>query len=365
MSSCPKRCFSLLLLLVSVVGAGAQPIIFVSGKPAPYASSAMVSTLAGAAGSKGSTDATGAEARFAHPMGLAVAPDGTLFVVDEGAMTIRKITPPGTVTTLAGLTDGKGSTDGAGATAQFNHPVALAQDARGTLYVTDAENHTIRTVSSAGRVSTLAGAAGQKGSADGSGTAARFWRPQGIAVDANGTVYVADTENHTIRKITTDGTVSTMAGAARRKGSADGPGATARFFHPAGVAVDGAGNVYVADNGNHTIRKITAAGAVSTLAGQARQHGRTDGPGNQARFLFPNGVAVDALGNVYVADYLNASVRKISPTGEVSTLAGGLQASGHADGPGPAARFEGPSGIAVDARGVLYVTDGSTIRVVN
>ncbi|MDO7851257.1 NHL repeat-containing protein [Hymenobacter convexus] len=359
-----NRCLLRILLLLPVAAAHAQPIVFVPGKTVPYSSSATVTTLAGAADSKGSTDAVGPDARFAWPMGLAVAPDGTLYVVDEENMTVRKITATGAVTTLAGTAGSKGSADSAGPAARFYHPVGLALDAGGMLYVTDADNHTIRKVSPAGEVTTLAGAPGRKGSADGSGATAQFNLPHGMAVDASGTVYVADTENHTIRKITPAGAVSTLAGAARHKGSVDGQGANARFYHPAAVAVDGAGNVYVADNGNHTIRKIGADGTVTTLAGHAKRHGGADGPGASARFFFPTGLAVDAIGNVYVADYLNANIRKISPTGEMSTLAGAVLQGGHLDGPGPDARFQGPSGIAVDANGTLYVTDGPTVRVI-
>ncbi|UOQ97723.1 hypothetical protein MUN81_21150 [Hymenobacter sp. 5317J-9] len=332
-------------------------------KEVPYSSRAVVSTLAGAPASKGSVDAVGAEARFAAPMGLAVAPDGTLFVADAENMTVRKITPAGAVTTVAGAAGNQGRADGPAASARFFHPVGLALDAGGNLYVADADNHTIRRISPAGEVSTLAGTAGVKGAVDGA-AAARFNLPHGVAADAAGNVYVADTDNHTIRKISPLGGVTTLAGAARQKGSTDGAGPSARFFHPAGVAVDAAGNVYVADNGNHTIRKITPDGAVSTLAGVARKHGAADGPGSSARFLFPTGLAVDNSGNVYVADHLNATIRNISPSGEVSTLAGSVLRAGHLDGPGPEARFSGPYGIAVDAGGTLFITDGPTVRVV-
>ena len=343
--------------------AQAQRIVFVPAKPTPYESAATVATLAGAADNqKGSADGQGGDARFGYPMGVALAADGTLYVVDEENLTVRKMTPAGVVTTVAGQAGSQGSADGPAATARFYHPVGIAIDAGGTLYVTDADNFTVRKIAPAGAVTTLAGAAGTKGTADGPAAAARFDLPHGVAVDAAGAVYVADTGNHTIRKITPDGNVTTLAGAARHKGSADGAGATARFSHPAGIAVDAAGYVYVADNGNHTIRKVAPDGTVTTLAGQARQHGAADGPGATARFLFPTGVAVDALGNVYVADHLNATVRKIAATGEVSTLAGMPLRSGHLDGPGPEARFVGPFGIAVAADGVLYVTDGTTIR---
>ena len=151
-------------------------------------------------------------------------------------------------------------------------------------------------------MSTLAGLAGSSGSADGTGSAARFYYPSGVAVDSAGNVYVADSSNYTIRKITPSGVVSTLAGLAGSYSSADGTGSAARFRHPQSVAVDGAGNVYVADTDNNTIRKITPAGVVSTLAGLAGSFGSADGTGSGARFYDPSSVAVDSAGNVYVAD---------------------------------------------------------------
>src|SRR5262249_15425492 len=172
-------------------------------------------------------------------------------------------------------------------------------------------------------VTTLAGAAGMPGSADGTGADARFDAPWGVAVDSAGNVYVADRYNDTIRKITAVGVVTTLAGTAGMVGGADGAGAAARFFYPTGVAVDSAGNIYVADNDNYTIRKITAIGVVTTLAGTAEARGSADGTGANARFSGPVAVAVDSAGNVYVADGPNNfTIRKITAAGEVTTLAG-------------------------------------------
>ena len=165
-----------------------------------------------------------------------------------------------------------------------------------------------------GTVTTLAGN-GSVGSADGTGADARFYSPYGVAVDGDGNVYVADSSNHTIRKITPAGVVTTLAGTAGSSGSADGTGADARLRYPYGVAVDGDGNVYVADNSNHTIRKITPAGVVTTWAGTYPERGFSDGRGPFARFQNPYAVAVDGDGNVYVADSSNHAIRKITPTG--------------------------------------------------
>src|SRR6266536_5877346 len=194
--------------------------------------------------------------------------------------------------------------------------------------------------------STVAGAA--PGAVDGVGSAARFNEPQGVAVDAAGNVFVTDAHNYTIRKITADGAVSTLAGLAGAYGSVDGVGGSARFNLPRGIALDGSGNVYVADGANNTIRKITPDRVVTTLAGLAGEPGSVDGNGRTARFNFPEGIAVDQAGTVYVTDLLNETIRKITANGRVSTLAGSAGQTGSADGAGSAARFNLPSGLVVD-----------------
>ncbi len=281
----------------------------------------VASTLAGVEGFSGSIDGTGSAARFSGPQGVAVDAAGNLYVGDTGNHTIRKITPAGVVTTLAGSPSLIGSTDGTGPAARFNIPIGVAVDAAGNVYVGDTSNHTIRKISPAGVVSTLAGLAGNPGIADGTGSAANFNQPFGVAVDAVGNVYVADSTNRTIRKITPAGGVSTLAGSATISGSTDGTGGAALFRIPQGVAVNGAGVVYVGDTGNDTIRAITPAAVVSTLAGLALSGGSTDGTGSLARFDQPQGVAVDAAGNVYVADRFNNSIRKVTPAGVVTTFA--------------------------------------------
>jgi sugar lactone lactonase YvrE len=275
----------------------------------------------------------------------------------------QSIYEPYSFTTFAGLS-GVGSADGIGSSAHFFQPESVAVDNAGNLYVADTFNNTIRKITPAGAVSTLAGLARATGSADGGGSSARFYAPAGVALDSAGNVYVADTNNSTIRKITPAGVVSTLAGSAGVSGNADGSGSAAQFSFPGGVAVDGADNVYVADTFNDTIRKITPSGLVSTLAGMAGTEGSADGIRSAARFNVPYGIAVDGAGNVYVADTNNSTVRKIIPAGVVSTLAGLAGSVGAEDGAGNAARFYRPQGISVDRAGNLYVADAHyyTIR---
>ncbi|MEK7674452.1 MAG: hypothetical protein AAB676_01290, partial [Verrucomicrobiota bacterium] len=204
------------------------------------------------------------------------------------------------------------------------------------------------------------------GSADGTGSAARFDYPQGVAVDSAGNVFVADAGNHTIRRVTPAGVVTTLAGSVGAWGNADGTGSAAQFFGPRGVAVDSAGNVFVAEIGNHTIRKVTPAGVVTTLAGDAGglgPGGSADGMGSVARFNSPFGVAVDSAGNVFVADTYNHSIRKVTPEGAVTTIGGVAGVAAGADGIGSSATFSEPKGIAVDNMGNLYVADRGNNRI--
>jgi hypothetical protein len=324
----------------------------------------VVTTMVGAAGMSGSADGTGATARFNFPTGVAVDSAGNVYAADRDNHTIRKLTPAGAVTTLAGNPGMPGSADAAGAAARFNSPSGVAVDSAGNVYVADRGNHTIRKVTAAGVVTTLAGTSGTSGTTDDTGTAARFALPSSVAVDSAGDVYVADSDNDTIRKVTAAGVVTTLAGVARKLGSADGTGAAALFHSPTGVAVDSAGNVYVADYDNDTIRKVTAAGVVTTLAGVARKSGSVDGIGAEARFDGPHGVAVDSASNFYVADSDNDTIRKVTAAGVVTTLAGTAKMSGGADGTGAAARFNFPISVAVDSAGNVYVADydNHTIR---
>jgi len=329
-----------------------------------YATPYTFTTLAGVGGLTGAINGTGTASTFGTPSGVAVDANGNLYVADTDNSEIRKITAAGVVTTLAGSPANPGGANGTGAAAQFSLPYGVAVDGSGNVYVADSGNNTIRKITPAGVVTTLAGLAGIAGVVNGTGSAARFNFPQGVAVDAAGNVYVADSENGTIRKITAAGVVTTLAGTAGDMGSANGTGAIARFNLPQGVAVDAGGNVYVADTGNVTIRKITAAGVVTTLAGTAGVTGGGDGTGAAALFNSPEGVAVDAGGNVFVADSLDNVIRMISSTGVVTTIAGTVGATGVVNGKGAAALFNDPGGVAVDTNGNVYVADtvNDTIR---
>ena len=316
----------------------------------------VVTTLAGLGGTPGSTDAISNAARFRTPTGVVVDTSGNVYVADTGNSTIRKITAEGVVTTLAGSAGFAGHADGAGANARFNSLAGLSIDVSGNLYAVDKLSHVVRKISAAGVVSTLAGLAGTFGSADGSGTTARFNTPLGIAANASGTVYVADTVNETIRRISPDGTTAVFAGSALA-GNLDGTGVNARFFRPQGIALDAAGNVYVADTFNHSIRKLSSAAVSSTFAGPGGNFGSTDGPGTTARFNRPRGIGIDRQGNLFVSESFNNTVRKITPAGVVSTFAGEAGAFDYADRVGTAARFGNPGGLAVDGSDYIFVTD--------
>jgi serine/threonine protein kinase/sugar lactone lactonase YvrE len=311
-------------------------------------------TFAGQPAVKGYTDGPVAQAEFRLPNNVAVDGSGNVYVADTANDVIRKITPDGMVSTLAGAAHSHGSADGQGSQARFWAPFGIAVDASGIIYVADTANNTIRKITPGGIVSTFAGLAGHPGTNDGANFSARFRNPWSVAVDSSNNVFVADMSNDTIRKITPEGMVHTFAGRAGMIGNTDGFGNDARFDNPFAVAVDSAGDVYVSDSANNAIRKITAHRVVTTLAGLPGYAGNADGSSTDARFWNPQGLAVDSAGNIYVADTGNNLIRKVTPMGVVSTL---LESGQGDEIVSQSVHLKSPGGVAVDSAGNVYVAD--------
>ncbi len=323
-----------------------------------YDSLLLVTTLAGSSTEAASVDGQGLNARFNNPQGIAVDQSGNIYVADSNA--IRKITPEGNVTTLAGSLTGFGSyLDGTGAAARFSNTWGLSMGPDGFLYVGDHYNYRIRKVSLSGVVTTLAGVGWNTGplggQIDGAATVATFNSPAGVTVDNQNNVYVADINNNKIRKITTGGLVSSYAGGNYYTyGFADGPAASSLFFTPAAVAADPSGNIFVSDWENHRIRKITPGGNVTTLLGPLEPSltGFTS-------LFFSKALATDKDGNLFFA--ISVGIIKMTPSGTIIRYAAG--GIGEADGPAQIATYRSINGIAVDATtGNLYITDKYRIR---
>src|ERR1051325_9271176 len=307
----------------------------------------------------GATNGPAPSARFNHPAGLATDLSGNIYVADTENSTIRKITPDGAFSTIAGLAGNFGTNDNFGSSARFYGPEPIAANHAGQLFVADSANSTIRKISG-GTVSTFAGVAGVSNSFDGTGANAQFFHPEGVAADPGGNVYVADTWNHTIRRITSAGTVTTLAGLAGNFGATDGTNSKARFNRPTGIAVDSATNIFIADSLNHTIRKITPNGIVSTVAGLAGVWGSSDGTNNAALFYLPEGIGIASNGDLFVTDSGNQLLRKVSLIGTnwvVTTVAGLDGFAGSANGTGANAQFNFPAAIGFDTAGYLYIAD--------
>jgi hypothetical protein len=312
-----------------------------------------VTTLAGGLPGQFS-NGTGSGANFYGPWGIAGDGNGNYFVGDMANNLIRKVTSAGVVSTFAG-TGMMGTLNGPYDSATFGNPFGVAFDSHGNLFVTCGAQNNIREISPAGFVTTFAGDYnGTAGWVDAAGTLARFNWPLGIAIDKNDNVFVMEVNNNRIRKITPAGAVSTFAGDGTG-GSTDATGTAASFNSAWGLGIDANNNLYVPDAGNNKIRKVTPTGVVTTLAGTGTG-GSTDGPALSATFNMPMGIVSDAAGNFYVSDMANQKIRMITADGTVVTLAGnGTQAS--VDGVGGFASFSSPSGMAIDGNGVIYLID--------
>ena len=355
---------------VAVDGAGNLYIADVSNhRIRKVDSTGTITTIAGTGELGFSGDGGPAvEAELYNPRGVAVDGAGNLYIAESGNERIRKVDSTGTITTIAGTGERGFSGDGGPAVeAKLYNPRGVAVDGAGNLYIADYSNHRIRKVDSTGTITTVAGT-GQYGfSEDGvPATAVRLAFPRGVAVDGAGNLYIADTSNDRIRKVDSTGTITTIAGTGRFGFSGDGGLAVgAELYNPAGVAVDGAGNLYIADTFNHRIRKVDFTGTITTIAGTwERGFSGDGGPATAARLAFPRGVAVDGAGNVYIAAYGNKRIRKLDSTGTITTIAGtgGRGFSGDG-GPAVEAELRNPSGVAVDGAGNLYIADTFNHRI--
>jgi sugar lactone lactonase YvrE len=309
----------------------------------------------------GSQDGTGGAARFNGPQGIAADAAGNLYVAESASATVRKISPDGVVTTLAGTRGALGYADGTGAAARFNDPSRLVADGNGNVYVTDSGNSVIRRVAPDGTTTTIAGD-GTCGSADGKGTAARFCKPRGIALDRLGNVWVADTGNHMLRRIDAGGNVTTVAGSPGVCGSRDGNGGQAQFCEPQDVGVDNWNNVYVVDTGNSTVRMVNDKGVVSTLAGQPGRCDAVDGSPGVSRLCAPSGIAVDG-NDLYIADTGNSTIRRINLDNVTSTVAGVPGHAGIALGALPGS-LDRPIGVALAPdRSIALTTHNLVVKL--
>lgn len=331
-------------------------------------STGETSTFAGSPREPGNADGNSADARFNEPFGITQDQNGILFVTEFGNHTIRKITLSGEVSTVAGTSRIPGAADGPAGQASFNYPAGIAVDSENRIHVADSGNHTIRRISPEGFVCTFAGLAGAYGSEDGPANTARFSNPTDVCITSDGSVCVTDSSNNTIRRISTTGEVSTIAGLAGVEGTSDGAGATARFAYPMALKSNSDGNFIVADSGNHMIRILTPDGLVTSVAGAAGLDGFAGGLGNAARFSYPQGIAIHPVtGEITVGDSWNHALRTVTPEGITSTLAGGPLQTGTGDGIGTTARFSSPSAMLALPDGGVVVTDSGnhTIRSIS
>ena len=340
--------------------------VVVTAGGAEAASGWRIDTFAGTRDVGDNSPATAAWLR--GPEGVAVDGAGNLFIADRDNHRIRKVDTAGVITTVAGTGETGFRGDGGPATAaRLFFPAGVAVDGAGNLFIADQYNARVRKVDSAGVITTVAGLGNHGFSGDGSpATAARLFFPADVAVDGAGNLFIADTWNQRIRKVDTAGVITTVAGTGRSGFSGDGgPAPAARLFFPAGVAVDGAGNLFIADRGNYRIRKVDTAGVITTVAGTGRSGFSGDGgPAPAARLFFPAGVAVDGAGNLFIADQGNYRIRKVDTAGVITTVAGtGTRGFSGDGGPAADATLTQPFGVAVDGAGNLFFADEGNHRI--
>lgn len=328
--------------------------------------SGNISTFAGT-GTSGSTGdgAAATAARLNFPQSVAFDSSGNLYIADTSNQKIRKIDTNGTITTFAGTTSGNTGDGFAATLAKLSNPRGLAFDSSGNLYIADTSNHRIRKVNTSGIISTFAGTTNGFSGDGGLATAAQFSSPQGISVDSSGNVYVTDTANHRLRKIATDGNISTLAGSTSGFSGDGGLATSAQLASPVSTYPDSSGNLYIGDTSNFRLRKIDTSGNISTVAGTGLSNfGGDGGSATNAQFSTPQGIAVDSSGNIYIADSGHHRIRKIDTSGNISTYAGtgtvGLTGDG---GPATSARINTPLGIFIDSSDNLYIAEANNSRI--
>ena len=352
-----RRSYSTLVLAALLAAiAGAQP-----------ADNWIIETVAGGS-SYGGDGGAATGVLLSDPVGVAVDGAGNLYIADGDSNRIRKVDAAGAITTVAGDgTRGYGGDGGPAVAAQLDRPQGVALDGAGNLYIADYGNHRIRKVDAAGAITTVAGDGTRGFGGDGGpAVAARLYLPTGVALDGAGNLYIAERGNSRIRKVDAAGVITTVAGDETiGYGGDGGPATAAQLYYPDGVAVDGAGNLYIADRVNDRIRKVDAAGVISTVAGSGTNGFSGDGGAAVAAQLnFPSGVALDGAGNLYIADTFNNRIRKVDAAGVISTVAGtGRGGYGGDGGPATAAQLGGPEGVAVDGAGNLYIADSDNHRI--
>jgi sugar lactone lactonase YvrE len=316
----------------------------------------VVTTIAGTPVLQGTADGIGSAALFDHPYGVAVDGSGNIYVADTANSTIRKISPARVVTTIAGMPGISGTNDGAGSAARFNNPYGLTLDGSGNIYIGDTYNETIQKMTPAGVVTTIGGTGGVTGTQGGVGPAAAFNAPEGLCVSpTNGAIYVADSANNRISEGIPTGvgqyTWSNFIGNPAIEGGTDGTGSGALLDNPIDVTLDGSGNLLVVSSNGETVRRATPAGVVTTIAGVNATPGSANGTGSTARFYAPNGIGLDLSGNAFVVDSAYSTIREVTPAGVVTTVAGSPANYGYADGTGSLAQFHYPNGAATDTGG--------------